>query len=91
MFARAPDASKIAMVTLMGHLCQWGFHFVDCQVYTDHLSRFGARELPRAKFLQGLSRALSQPTLHGPWQFELKPTAALDVLDDQASAADQPK
>jgi len=91
MFARSPDASKIAMVTLMGHLRQWGFHFVDCQVYTDHLSRFGARELPRAKFLQGLSRALSQPTLYGPWQFELTPTAALDVLDDQASAADQPK
>lgn len=81
MFARAPDASKIAMVTLMGHLCQWGFHFVDCQVYTDHLARFGAREWPRPKFLQGLSRALSQPTLYGPWHFDLSPVAALDVLD----------
>ncbi|MET0387115.1 MAG: leucyl/phenylalanyl-tRNA--protein transferase [Polyangiales bacterium] len=80
MFAHAPDASKIAMVTLLGNLCHWGFHFVDCQVYTDHLSRFGAAEWPRAKFLQALSRALSQPSRVGPWRFDLDPIAALAQL-----------
>ena len=29
MFARTDDASKLAMVALLGNLCQWGFHFVD--------------------------------------------------------------
>jgi len=77
MFARAPDASKIAMVTLLGNLLHWGFHFVDCQVYTDHLARFGAMEWPRRKFLQALSRALSQPPVLGPWKFELDPVEAL--------------
>ena len=81
MFARAPDASKIAMVTLMGNLCAWGFHFVDCQVYTDHLSRFGAVEWPRPRFLQALRRALSQETRLGPWQFDLDPIGALAALD----------
>jgi leucyl/phenylalanyl-tRNA--protein transferase len=42
MFAHEGDASKIAMATLLGNLRHWGFRFVDCQVYTDHLSRFGA-------------------------------------------------
>lgn len=81
MFAHAADASKIAMVTLLGHLRTWGFHFVDCQVYTDHLSRFGACDWTRPKFLQLLSRALSQPTKLGPWKFELDPIQSLDALD----------
>ena len=81
MFARAPDASKIAMVTLLGNLCAWGFDFVDCQVYTDHLSRFGALEWPRARFLQALRRALSHESKLGPWQFDLDPVSALATLD----------
>ena len=82
MFARAPDASKIAMVTLLGNLLNWGFHFVDCQVYTDHLSRFGAVEWPRPRFLQALRRALSQPAQIGPgqWTFALDPIEALARL-----------
>jgi leucyl/phenylalanyl-tRNA--protein transferase len=81
MFAEQPDASKIAMVTLLGNLKHWGFHFVDCQVYTDHLARFGAAEWPRTKFLQALSRALSHPTRLGPWAFELDPIEALALVE----------
>jgi leucyl/phenylalanyl-tRNA--protein transferase len=81
MFAREPDASKIAMVSLLGNLRRWGYHFVDCQVYTDHLARFGAGEWPRAQFLSALRRALSLPTRAGHWQFELDPIAALEELD----------
>ena len=42
MFAHAPDASKVAFATLLGHLVGWGFGLVDCQTRTDHLERFGA-------------------------------------------------
>lgn len=84
MFATEADASKIAMVTLLGNLKHWGYHFVDCQVYTDHLSRFGAQEWPRSRFLQSLRRALTEPTrtlASGRWSLDLDPIAALETLD----------
>jgi len=81
MFARAPDASKVATVALLGNLCHWGFHFVDCQVYTDHLARFGAREWPRSRFLRALRDAVAEPTERGHWQFPLDPIEALEALD----------
>jgi len=71
MFALKPDASKVAFATLLAHLSSWGFTLVDCQVYTDHLARFGAVEVPRAVFLDLLDDALSRDTRRGPWQFSL--------------------
>jgi leucyl/phenylalanyl-tRNA--protein transferase len=69
MFARRPDASKVAFVQLVRHLQAWQFHLVDCQVYTDHLARFGATLWPRQHFLQALATALQVPTRQGRWQF----------------------
>ncbi len=80
MFALEDDASKIATVALLGNLRHWGYRFVDCQVYTDHLARFGAREWPRARFLHALRSAVSEPGKLGPWRFELDPKAALAQL-----------
>jgi leucyl/phenylalanyl-tRNA---protein transferase len=87
MFALRDDASKVATVALLGNLKHWGFHFVDCQVYTDHLARFGAREWPRTKFLAKLRGALSEPSLPGPWRFPLDPSAALELLDARPNDA----
>lgn len=87
MFACRPDASKIAAITMFGNLRAWGFDFVDCQVYTDHLSRFGAEEIPRTTFLQSLRRALSEPTRKGTWHFDLDPTGALECLRQGPQAA----
>jgi leucyl/phenylalanyl-tRNA--protein transferase len=70
MFARAPDASKIAFVTLVEQLTAWGFTLIDCQVHTEHLERFGAREISRADFLARLKVALEQPTRRGKWTFD---------------------
>jgi leucyl/phenylalanyl-tRNA---protein transferase len=81
MFSRSDDASKVATVALLGNLCALGFHFVDCQVYTDHLARFGAEAWPRARFLSALRRALGEPTVRGPWRFALTPAQAVAVLD----------
>lgn len=71
MFARAPDASKIAFVALVRQLAAWGFTLIDCQVHTEHLERFGAREIPREQFLAELATALEQPTRRGKWSYEL--------------------
>ena len=70
MFARRSDTSKVAFVHLVQQLQTWAFQLIDCQVYTDHLERFGAKEWPRARFLSTLDRALQMPTRRGHWQYE---------------------
>jgi len=68
MFAAQADASKVAFVSFVHYLSSLGFELVDCQVYTDHLDRFGAREIPRDEFLSVLGGALaSDLTLKGNW------------------------
>ena len=42
MFALEADASKIATVWMVRQIQEWGFSLIDCQVYTEHLERFGA-------------------------------------------------
>ena len=71
MFAQRPDASKVAFVRLVQQLQTWQFHFVDCQMYTPHLARFGAVEWPRKRFLQALGAALREPTRRGHWELKL--------------------
>jgi leucyl/phenylalanyl-tRNA--protein transferase len=68
MFATAPDASKVAFVTLVRQLARWGIELVDCQVHTEHLERFGATEWGRSRFLAALDAALQKPTRVGAWR-----------------------
>lgn len=70
MFARAPDASKIAFVSLVEQLQRWNIQLIDCQVHTEHLEHFGASEWPREKFLAALEHALGSKTRLGPWRFD---------------------
>ncbi len=70
MFARASDASKIAFVALVEQLARWKIDLVDCQVETSHLARFGARPVPRARYLEALSRELEKRTRRGRWSFD---------------------
>lgn len=77
MFAREDDASKVAFATLVTQLKRWQFHFVDAQVHTPHLERFGARLVPRPKYLSMLRQALKHPARRGPWQLDVSPLDAL--------------
>ena len=70
MFAEAPDASKIAFVTLVGQLDRWGIRIIDCQVQTDHLERFGARPWPRTRYIEALRKAPAVANRPGPWRFD---------------------
>jgi len=70
MFARRPDASKIAFAALVAQLARWGIELIDCQVHTDHLERFGAEEWPRKRYLAVLASAIPQPTRKGRWRFD---------------------
>ena len=59
MFSRKTDASKIALVSLVGHLRERGFGLLDTQWLTPHLKQFGGYEIPRKKYLTILQRCLS--------------------------------
>ncbi|MGA6926973.1 MAG: leucyl/phenylalanyl-tRNA--protein transferase, partial [Desulfosarcina sp.] len=65
MFSRVSNASKVAFVTLVENLGRLDFELIDCQVRTDHLMRFGAREVPRKLFLERLGRAVEKGGLLG--------------------------
>lgn len=70
MFARRSDASKIAFVHLVRQLQKWDFDLVDCQVVTEHLVSFGAREIDLDEFLERLDRATDRPTRRGKWTLD---------------------
>lgn len=69
MFAQRPDASKLAFAHLVRWLDEQGFGLIDCQMHTEHLSRFGAREIDRATFLRELTRLNQMPGSVGPWHY----------------------
>lgn len=67
MFHQVTDASKIALAALIA-LCRYvGVPQIDCQQNTRHLASFGATEMPRALFVEGVTAALSLPT--PTWRF----------------------
>ena len=59
MFARVPDASKCTFATFARRMFDAGVPWIDCQVHTDHLARFGAKEIPRVDYLRMLDATLS--------------------------------
>ena len=67
MFTHLSNTAKVAFVHLVRLLEAWGFSFVDCQIHSDHVSRFGAVPWERACFLNALAGALRQPTRRGSW------------------------
>lgn len=72
MFARIDNASKVALVELVVHLEALRFDLIDCQVTTDHLLHFGAREIPRSKFLEQLKKSQDRSDIIGKWTFDDK-------------------
>jgi leucyl/phenylalanyl-tRNA--protein transferase len=63
MFARAPDASKIALAALVRLLLAEGVPMIDCQQATRHLASLGGREIARHDFTAHLRSAVQQPSI----------------------------
>ena len=55
MFSRETDASKVALVALVGELRARGCPMIDCQQRTPLLASMGGREIPRRQFLRRLA------------------------------------
>ena len=62
MFHQRDGASKAALIALVERLRERGVSWLDCEVMTPHFEQMGAREVPRAQFMEMLQTALSQPT-----------------------------
>lgn len=58
MFSRETDASKAALVFLVGTLKHFNFKLLDTQFITDHLVQFGAIEIPREDYRKILNDAV---------------------------------
>ncbi|UCD68685.1 MAG: leucyl/phenylalanyl-tRNA--protein transferase [Betaproteobacteria bacterium] len=71
MFTRVTNASKIALVYLAQQLHAWQFGMIDCQMRTEHLAAFGAREIPRAEFAQLLADLIDYGPAPGPWKLSV--------------------
>ena len=58
MFSIERDASKVALVHLVGRLRAGGFVLLDTQFMTDHLRTLGAAEISKADYRKRLAAAL---------------------------------
>jgi len=57
MFARADNASKVALAWLVALMRRAQYRVLDCQFMTDHLASLGAIEMPQAMYMRALERA----------------------------------
>ena len=76
MFAREPDASKVALAHLVAILRAAQFPLIDCQQHTLHLASLGARQISRAEFAKRLAPLVNCPAPEGIW----RPMSMSDVL-----------
>jgi leucyl/phenylalanyl-tRNA---protein transferase len=74
MFTRARDASKMALVALVGRCRSEGIELIDCQMHTPHLESLGAREIPRREFAGRLLELVHYPRAPGNWSGADAPT-----------------
>lgn len=72
MFMRVSDATKVAFSVFTKRAEAFGIKLIDCQCYTDNMSRYGAREVPREVYLDYLNQwgkdELSPDFWDGEWQ-----------------------
>lgn len=70
MFSQMRDSSKIALVALCQQLQRWQFSLIDCQIYSDHLARLGAKNITRSEFVSYLDRYCDIVSSPQPWQLD---------------------
>lgn len=55
MFSTVSNASKVGFIHMVREQQKKGCELIDCQIHSDHLESLGAREIPRAAFLEKLT------------------------------------
>jgi leucyl/phenylalanyl-tRNA--protein transferase len=67
MFHSVANASKAALAVLAATLAGMGCRVIDCQVPTPHLAAWGARSIPRRRYLRIVGAGLRRRTRRGSW------------------------
>ncbi len=67
MFHTESNASKFALIKLVELLKQKEFHFIDSQVYNEHVATLGMKNIPRNKFIELLKNGLYSESWTGKW------------------------
>ncbi len=67
MFQKKSNASKFGFITLVRKLKALSFNLIDAQTPTKHLASLGAKNIPRADFLDILEKNKKEKTLVGNW------------------------
>ena len=81
MFSCVRDASKVSLVHLVGRLIHGGFELLDAQFQNEHLTQFGAIEMPKEAY-----RRLLETSVHdmeresADFLTKGSPTTGADVL-----------
>lgn len=80
MFHRATDASKVALVHLVGRLRRGGYRLLDAQFVTNHLATFGAVEIDRNTYRSLLAQALASGADQRTWREAMSGGEALAAI-----------
>jgi leucyl/phenylalanyl-tRNA--protein transferase len=67
MFSRIKCGSQFALIALVDHLKSKNFQLIDCQMTTNHLLRFGARELSGREFRTYLNKNIKDIIPYDDW------------------------
>lgn len=67
MFHTESNASKFAFIKLVEILKSKQFHFLDAQVFTEHVSTLGAKNIDRKDFINRLENSLQHKSWIGKW------------------------
>ncbi|MFZ1813027.1 MAG: leucyl/phenylalanyl-tRNA--protein transferase [Rhizobiaceae bacterium] len=60
MFSRETNASKVALVHLVERMKAGGFRLLDTQFTTEHLMKYGAIDIPQARYSRMLEEAVQE-------------------------------
>lgn len=73
MFSRLKNASQFGLIGLVNFLKQKDYKLIDCQMTTNHLLRFGAREISGNEFQRCLRTNIRDLTPDKEWKNECYP------------------
>lgn len=70
MFSQKKCASQFALIALVEHMRDNGMQMIDCQMTTNHLLRFGAREIEGQEFQKKLRLYIKSISPQYHWNYD---------------------
>ncbi|BCL59671.1 hypothetical protein DGMP_03640 [Desulfomarina profundi] len=71
MFSTVTNGSKFALIALVTYLRKMRYRIIDCQMKTDLLLSFGAREITGKEFQHCLLKYIKKTTPDGKWKNDI--------------------